>query len=121
MEEQPLPAVERTVWLPAAIDAVWRHLTDGSLAGTWFGGAFDIDARPGGRVSFDVGSGPLRWGTVEVIEAGACLQWSWRTDDGEPSLVVFRLQPHEDGTLLTIREVLLHYRMDTYPAIEERW
>ncbi|MDX1450236.1 MAG: SRPBCC domain-containing protein [Acidimicrobiia bacterium] len=112
-----LPRIERNAWLPAEPVAVWKHLTDGSLLETWFGGSVTIAVRRGGRITFDPGSGPLRWGTVEDLTAPDHVQWTWRTDDGEPSLVRIELDPEDGGTRLTVTEELLRFRMDLYPAI----
>ena len=112
-----LPRIERSAWFPAQPSVVWNHLTDGSLVETWFGGGVEITGRRGGRITFDPGSGPLRWGTVEDVLAPDHLQWTWRTDEGEPSLVRIELHAEDGGTRLTVLEELLRFQMDTYPAI----
>lgn len=106
-----LPSIERSVWLPADREVVWRHLTEGSLLSTWFGGAAELRARPGGEVRFEEGDGPLRWGTVEAVVPGLRLQWSWRAGDGDPSLVQIELEDHDGGTRLTVTETLLEYEV----------
>jgi uncharacterized protein YndB with AHSA1/START domain len=124
MQDRELPRIERNVWLPAVPETVWAHLTEGDLLETWFGGEATITARPGGDIRLDPGAGPVRWGTVEVVEEGSTIQWSWRAGDGDPSLVVIGLEPEEDGTRLTVTETLLDYEMTFAGAFYEpplRW
>ena len=112
MHTDTLPGIERSMWLPATIDRVWEHLTDGALLGLWFGGRASVRARPGGRIELDVGEGLLRWGTVEDVVERQRLQWSWRTGDGDPSLVVIELLEEGDGVRLVVSETLLDYRVE---------
>jgi uncharacterized protein YndB with AHSA1/START domain len=124
MDDAALPGIERSVWLPAGIDRVWEHITDGELLELWFGGKASITPRPGGRIELDAGDGPLRWGTVEDIVERSRIQWSWRTGDGDPSLVVIELLEEDDGVRLVVSETLLEYRMEYHPARHElglRW
>lgn len=113
-----LPGIERSVWLPAGLDRVWEHLTDGDLLELWFGGTATIAARPGGRIEIDTGDGPVRWGTVEQVVALERIQWSWRTGDGDPSLVIIEISEEDDGVRLVVSETLLEYRMEYHPV---RW
>lgn len=113
--QQPMPRVERSIWLPAPVDVVWAHVTNGAFAQSWFDGNVQIDCRAGGEVYFDPGDGEVQWGTVEEVVDGRRLQWSWRTDDGDPSLVIIEMASEDDGTLLTVSEELLPYVMRTYP------
>lgn len=111
-------AVERSITLPTAPDAVWEHLTDGNLLGDWMEGDVEIDPRPGGSITMTPDDGPVVWGTVEEIVPGRRLQWSWRTDDGLPTQVEIELEPTDDGTALTVRETLLPWRTTGLPP---RW
>lgn len=124
MDDASLPGIEKSVWLPATPGRVWSHLTDGDLLETWFGGSASIVPRPGGRIELDAGDGPVRWGTVEVVDTERRIQWSWRTGDGDPSLVVIELEAEDDGTRLIVTETLLEYRMEYHPARRDftmRW
>jgi len=127
MQERDLPRIERSVWLPADPATVWEHLTDGEMLGMWFDGDATITPRPGGDVRLDPGDGPMRWGTVEAVEDGAGIQWSWRAGDGDPSLVVIEIAPEDDGTRLSVTETLLDYEMSYYgptyvlPRSRLRW
>ena len=117
MRDPILPSIERSAWLPADRETVWRHLTDGELLSIWFGGDASLRARPGGEIRVDQGAGPLRWGTVEVVVAARRLQWSWRAGDGDPSLVEIDLEDDDGGTRLVVTETLLEYEViDLSPA-----
>lgn len=122
--DDALPGIERSVWLPTSLDRVWEHLTEGDLLELWFGGAATISPRPGGRIELDAGDGPIRWGTVEEVVDHTRIQWSWRTGDGDPSLVVIELDSEDDGVRLVVTETLLEYRMEYHPVRHElslRW
>lgn len=58
----------------------------------------------------------MRWGTVEDLEEGRRIQWSWRTGDGDPSLVVIELASEDDGVRMIVTETLLEYRMEYHPS-----
>ncbi len=112
MEDGALPWVEKSIWLPTDVALVWEHLTKGELFELWFGGTATFEARRGGRVELDPGDGSLRSGTVEDLEVGRRIQWSWRTGDGDPSLVVIELAGEDDGVRMVVTETLLEYRME---------
>ena len=86
-EELAGVTVERSVELPTQADEVWEHLVDGVLLGEWMGGRVEIDARPGGPITLSPKTGREVWGTVEEVVPGRRIQWSWRSDEGLPSLV----------------------------------
>ena len=116
MEETALPRIEKSIWLPTEVALVWEHLTKGELLELWFGGTATIEARRGGRVELDAGDGSLRWGTVEDLEVGRRIQWSWRTGEGDPSLVVIELAAEDDGVRMVVTETLLEYRMEYHAS-----
>ncbi len=108
-------SAERSITLPTTADAVWEHLTDGDLVGEWIEGDIQIDPRPGGTITMTPEGGPTVWGTVEEVVPGRRLQWSWRTDDGLPTMVEIDLEPIEDGTVITVKETLLPWRITGLP------
>src|SRR5690606_22655965 len=68
-----LPEIERSTDVDASPEEVWERIVDGALAEEWLG--VEIDPRPGGPVSVpdeDV------IGTVEEVEPGRSITWSWR-------------------------------------------
>lgn len=119
-----LPTIERSVWLPSEPEALWGRLTDGGFLSTWFEADVRIEPRPGGRIEQAVDDGAARWGTVEVVEPARTIQWSWRTDEGDPSLVRIDLAAEDGGTRLTVTESLLEYEMTFHPQVGDgsrRW
>jgi uncharacterized protein YndB with AHSA1/START domain len=111
-------AVERSVDLDAEPTAVWDHLVDGDLLSEWMEAPVGIDPRPGGRIEMTPEEGPVTWGTVEEVIPGERLQWSWRTDEGLPTLVEIELAPKDTGTTLTVRETLLPWTVGGMPPLE---
>jgi len=104
-------SIERSIHLESTVENVWEHLTDGDLAGIWMDGEMSITPRVGGRISISNPDAAEVWGTVEHVIEGERIQWSWRTDDGLPTLVEIELAPGGSGTRLTVRETLLPWRV----------
>lgn len=107
-----LPEIERSVEVSAEPDRVWEKLVDGDLAEEWMG--VRIEPRPGGEVTV-----PDREmiGTVEEINPGESVTWSWREPEGDPSQVTIRIEPTDTGTKVTIVERLLEYRITGTPPV----
>lgn len=111
MDEQ-LPEIERSIELPATPEEVWERVTDGDLAEEWMG--VRIEPRKGGQVTV-----PDREiiGTVEEVEHGESITWSWREVDGEPSQVTIDIRPIEQGSRVTIVERLLEFTITNLPPV----
>lgn len=101
------PAVERTALLPAPPAEVWRHLTEGSLMSAWMEGSVRLEPRIGGRIELTRSGLPDVWGTIEEMAPQRRVQWSWRTDDGLPTLVEVSIEPRGAETSIVVRESLL--------------
>jgi uncharacterized protein YndB with AHSA1/START domain len=114
-------AVERSVDLDADPSVIWEHLIDGDLLSEWMEAPIEIEPRCGGRIEMTPEGGPVTWGTVEELVVEKRIQWSWRTDDGLPTLVEIELAPNEAGTTLTVRETLLPWTVGGMPPIEARF
>jgi uncharacterized protein YndB with AHSA1/START domain len=114
-------AVERDVLLPASVEEVWSHLTDGELVSRWMGGSVVLEATVGGKIRMTASGAPDVWGTVEEVVIGSRLQWSWRTDDGLPALVEMELEPEKTGTRLTVRESLLPWQSTFASPVWINW
>jgi uncharacterized protein YndB with AHSA1/START domain len=96
---------------PHPIEAVWRAVTDPGLVPRWT--SEGLGARPEGfspavgtKFRFVAPPQPFWRGIVEceVIESEAptLLRYTWVGDEGEtPSIVTYRLAPHEGGTRFT--------------------
>lgn len=115
MNDEPLGdvAIERSVEVAANPEEVWQRITDSTLISDWMEGEVSIDPVLGGRITFLTVGGPEVWGTVEEVIVNERIQWSWRSDEGMPSLIEFELTPGADGesTLVTVRETLLPWRI----------
>jgi uncharacterized protein YndB with AHSA1/START domain len=101
-------AVERSVTVEASPDEVWESVVDGELAGEWMGAPMSIEPRPGGRIDFAPDDVPYL-GTVEEVDPGRSITWSWRHPDRDPSQVTITIEPEGDGTRVTVIERLLPY------------
>jgi uncharacterized protein YndB with AHSA1/START domain len=107
-----LPEIERSTEVPADPNEVWERIVNGDLAEEWMG--VRLDPRPGGQVIV-----PEREmiGTVEEVVPGESITWSWREVDGEPSQVTIEVMPVEFGSLVTITERLLEYKITGLPPV----
>jgi len=96
------------VVLAADHDDVWAALTDGDRLSRWFGCEVEIEPWPGGRVTMR-GQGMVRRALVEEVEPGRRLAFRWLPDPrgGPRTRVEFALEPHPEGTLLTVVEAPL--------------
>lgn len=106
------PQIERTTAVAAEPAEIWERIIDGDLAEEWMG--VRVDPRPGGRVTV-----PDREtiGTVEEVEPGRSITWSWREPDGDPSQVTILVEPGETGSRVTVIERLLDYRISGSPPL----
>ncbi|HEX6947833.1 MAG TPA: SRPBCC family protein [Acidimicrobiia bacterium] len=100
--------VERSVTLGASPEEVWENVVEGALAGEWMGAPISIDPRPGGKVDFAPDGTPYL-GTVEEVDPGRSITWSWRHPDRDPSQVTITVEPDGGGARLTVTERLLPY------------
>jgi uncharacterized protein YndB with AHSA1/START domain len=93
-------------------EAVWRALTEPAELRRWHPSPFELDARPGGTVSYlqpDADTlGPE--GVVTDIEPLRLLAYTWGEDH-----LRFELHPHEAGTRL----VLVHTFDDRFKAARD--
>jgi len=107
-----LPQIERSVEMPATTDEVWEKIVDGDLAEEWLG--IRVEPRPGGEV---VVPDKEMIGTVEDVDPGRSITWSWREPDGDPSQVTIEIEPVDSGSRVTITERLLEYRITGSPPV----
>jgi uncharacterized protein YndB with AHSA1/START domain len=109
--------IEKHVMLDAPVSRVWRALTDHKEFGSWFRVKIDGPFVPGqvsrGHITYP-GYEHLKWeATVETMEPERLFSFTWHpyaidpdTDySSEPTtLVEFRLEAKDGGTLLTVTE-----------------
>jgi uncharacterized protein YndB with AHSA1/START domain len=131
--------VEKQIEIAAPISRVWRALSDHREFGEWFRVALDGPFVAGqwarGRVTYP-GYEHLKWeALIEKIEPETYMSLKWHpyaidpnTDysNEAPTLVEFRLQPTQNGTLLTVTEsgfdnIPPHRRMEALRMNEGGW
>jgi uncharacterized protein YndB with AHSA1/START domain len=109
--------IEKRIELKAPISRVWRALTDYREFGEWFRVQIDGPFVPGqvsrGRVTYP-GYEHLQWeAVIQKMEPERLFSLTWhpaaidpQTDysDETPTLVEFRLEKTQNGTLLTLTE-----------------
>jgi uncharacterized protein YndB with AHSA1/START domain len=120
--EEPTVTVERSITVGASPEEVWEHVVDGTVASEWMGSPLTIDPRPGGRIDFAPDGTPYL-GTVEAVEPGHSITWSWRHPDRDPSQVTITIEQTGEDTTVTVTETLLPYTItDTreWPPISEQ-
>ncbi len=92
--------IRKTYVIDAPPEVVWRALTDAAAMEEWGAGPARFDARVGGEFSQ---WGGAEHGTVTEIVPGELLAEEWFGGDWpEPSLAVFTLGEHGEGTLLEL-------------------
>jgi len=103
--------IERSITIPADIDAVWGALTtrDGILS--WFGDEVEIDLRPGGEASFGWSEyGETVHAVVQEVAPPTRFSYRWvavstdRVDTGPSTLVEFTLSTDGSTTVVTVVE-----------------
>lgn len=104
------PEVTRSTEIDFEASEIWERIVDGQLSEEWLG--IRLDPRPGGKVEV-----PDREmiGTVEEVDPGRSVTWSWRPVDGDPSQVTITVEPTGTGSRVTVTERLLEYRITGSP------
>jgi uncharacterized protein YndB with AHSA1/START domain len=142
--------IEKKILLHAPLERVWRALSNADEFGSWFGVAFDGPFVPGARITGKIVptkvdaevaktqkpyEGRAFDFTVERIEPERLFSFRWHPFAVDPSvdysnepatLVEFRLDKAEGGTLLTITEsgfdrVPLARRAVAFKMNEQGW
>jgi uncharacterized protein YndB with AHSA1/START domain len=109
--------IEKRIELRAPVDRVWRALTDHREFGEWFRVKLEGPFVPGqasrGRITYP-GYEHVKWeAVVKDMTPPALFSFTWHPyaidpnvdySTETPTLVEFRLQPTQQGTLLVITE-----------------
>lgn len=106
--------VEQHVDLETDLDEAWRAISDSDELASWFGGAVDLDIRPGaaGTIVDDRG---VRYDVlVTDVEEGRRVAWHWWDERGELSSVEITMEPIGDLTRVRVVERLV--RPDAAPV-----
>jgi uncharacterized protein YndB with AHSA1/START domain len=142
--------IEKTVFLRASLDRVWRALTDSAEFGAWFGMRADGPFQPGRQVRAviapttvdpEVAAGQKPYEgtpfviTIERMEPQHLFSFRWHPYAVEPgvdyaseptTLVVFTLEEQNGGVLLTVTEsgfdqIPLERRAQAFTSNERGW
>lgn len=83
---------------------VWELLVDDDERSGWFGGPSTLEAAPGGRGSFTDPDGTRRQATVDEVDEGRRLGWTWwpEGDGASASRVRIDLEPSSDRTTTVV-------------------
>jgi uncharacterized protein YndB with AHSA1/START domain len=110
-------SIVKSIELKAPVSAVWRALTDHREFGEWFrvklDGPFAPDQVTRGHITYP-GYEHLTWeATVQKMEPERLFSFTWHPyaidpaidyTKEPPTLVEFRLEPKDNGTLLVLTE-----------------
>ncbi len=107
--------IQKTVFLAAPPETVWRFLTEADKLGTWFHPA-DADMTEGADYMLRNGADgdPMCWGKVREMTPPTHMVWDFTVGpmDGMMTTVEWRLAPAPGGTRLTLSHAGL-------PAVKE--
>jgi uncharacterized protein YndB with AHSA1/START domain len=103
--------IERSVTIPAGIDAVWDALTTQKGIRSWFGDEVEIDLRPGGEAMFGWSEyGESAHAIIQEVHRPTRFSYRWvavntdRVDTGPSTLVEFSLSSAGATTIVTVVE-----------------
>lgn len=103
--------IERSVTIPAGIEAVWSALTTREGIRSWFGDIVEIDLKPGGEASFGWSEyGETVHAIVQDVDPPTRFSYRWvavntdRVDTGPSTLVEFTLSTDGSSTEVTVVE-----------------
>ena len=103
LRNESAPLVERETLVEATPEEVWEALTDEDRLQEWMAPEVELDPTEGGEISVRDGD-EERSGTVETVEEGERLSFTWsRPGEGE-SFVEFTLEPLPAGTRVRVVE-----------------
>lgn len=131
--------IEKRIELKAPVSRVWRALTDHREFGAWFQVKLAEPFEPGkecvGRITYP-GYEHVTWrAVVKQMLPERLFSFTWHPyaidpavdySTEPPTLVEFRLEPHGDGTLLTVTEtgfdhIPAHRRDEAFRMNEGGW
>jgi uncharacterized protein YndB with AHSA1/START domain len=95
--------VERERVIDAPAEHVWEALTDERLLAEWLGDDVELEPYEGAELAVRT-DGEERNGTVEHIDEGHELAFTWSRDGDAPSLVRLTLEPAVAGTRVRVVE-----------------
>jgi uncharacterized protein YndB with AHSA1/START domain len=132
-------AIEKQIALRAPRARIWRALTDAREFGTWFGvkleGAFEVGKAVRGRITHPGYEHLVFEMTIERMDPQDIFVYRWHPYAIDPAvdyssepttLVEFRLQETDGGTMLTLVEsgfdrIPAHRRAEAFRMNEQGW
>jgi uncharacterized protein YndB with AHSA1/START domain len=131
--------IEKRIEIAAPVSRVWRALTDHREFGQWFGVKLEAPFTPGevsrGHITYP-GYEHVQWeSTVQRMEPERLFSFTWHPYAIDPkvdystepaTLVEFRLEPKDGGTLLVVTEtgfdaLPAHRRPDVLRMNDSGW
>lgn len=95
--------VERSRVIDAPAEAIWEALIDERLLSEWLGDEVELEPYEGGELAVRTGDEERR-GSVERVDHGRELAFTWSRDGEPPSLVELTLEPAVAGTRVRVVE-----------------
>jgi uncharacterized protein YndB with AHSA1/START domain len=103
LRDEKTPWVERDTLVEASPQEVWEALTEEDRLEEWLAPDVELDPVEGGEIDVRDG-GDRRTGTVETVEEGERLAFTWsRPGEGE-SFVEFTIEALPGGSRVTVVE-----------------
>jgi uncharacterized protein YndB with AHSA1/START domain len=102
--------VERSIWIEAPPERVWRAVTDPAQLAQWYapGCPWEIPAlTPGAMVKFYNTPTDVQVAALEAVQPPSLLTLRWAADAEHPAaalVTTFRLEAEAGGTRVTIHE-----------------
>jgi uncharacterized protein YndB with AHSA1/START domain len=97
--------VRRETTFTSDPDEVWHAISDERELERWLGEEVELEPFEGGDVRV-VTEGEERTGSVEEVEQGSRLVFTWARPGEDTSRVEFVVSPHRDGARLVVTERL---------------
>jgi|SRR5262245_9717330 len=101
--DQKTPWVERETLVEASPEEVWEALTDEDRLQEWLAPDVELDPHEGGEIAVRDGDDE-RSGTIETVEEGERLAFTWSRPGEGQSYVEFTIEPIPAGTRVTVVE-----------------
>jgi len=100
--------LDRSIVIRAKPDLVFRYFTDTARWAKWWGDGSAIDARPGGAMRIRYPDGTEALGEVIEVETPSRIVFTYGYASGKlippgGSRVTIAIEPHRDGTLVTLQ------------------
>ncbi|HWT83485.1 MAG TPA: SRPBCC family protein [Candidatus Acidoferrum sp.] len=104
--------IERTLFIAAAPETVFRFLVDPALMAQWIGLSHKLGPAPGGTFRVEVSRGNVAVGVFTEVtpHRRVAFTWGWESADAAlaslkpgTSLVTIELEAKDEGTLLRLR------------------